>query len=140
MDGLPAVHPGSRAPSAAVSDAAETRRGAETHHPAPGHGHGFVGPGIPGHTRLARGGVQHTEPPQHHTVAALQREADTFKQRIHRVLRGGSIQVHCLHHPVDEVGLHHAEAIIGDAQHPVHVRNPSVPDGGPVSQPLSAIA
>ena len=127
MDGPPAVHPGSRAPSAAVGDAAETRRGTETHHPAPGHGHRLVGPGIPGHARLAGGGLEHAEPPQHHPVAALQRGADAFKQHGHRVADHPPLQVDRFLHPVDEVGLHHAEPMIGE---PLSKDDPSDPPGG----------
>ena len=74
MDGRPTVYLGSPAPSAIAGEVAQVRRWAEPHHPAPGHGHGFVGPGIPGHARPARGGVEHAEPPQHHTVAARMRD------------------------------------------------------------------
>jgi len=127
MDGLPAVHPGSGVPSAAVGDAAETRRGTETHHPSPGNVHRFVGPGIPGHARPARGGVEQAEPPQHHPVAALQCGADALKQHGHRVADHPPPQAGRFHRPVDEVGLHHAEPIIGE---PLSKEDPSDRPGG----------
>ena len=111
-----------RARSTRVVEVAEIRRGAETHHPAPGDAHRLAGAWSPGHTRLAGSDVDYTEPAKHHTVTARHRGSNGFDQRVHRCLNGGRFQICRLHRPVDEIRLHHADRILRGHAAPVAVR------------------
>lgn len=62
-------------------------------------------------------GVEDPEAPKLHTVAALSRCAEAFKQRLHRFLRGGILQMRRSLRPADEVGIYHPACILCDTRH-----------------------
>ena len=88
-------------PSTRTGEAVKIRRRAETRHPSTGNAHRLTRAWVPRLSRLAGGGVEHPEPPQHHPVAAFNGRAEALEQRLHRSPRGGTRQIRCLYRLVD---------------------------------------